>query len=113
MKLSLQMKGIFIPSWNNNKEQEDNEQIKVEFRYLTLTDRESISDKNATIMSLSKKIWDRNVVSVDGIDLEIDGKSTKFTPDMIYDLPELNDLFLETANYIMTASSLETNEKKN
>jgi hypothetical protein len=113
MKLNLKTKGTYIPAWNGNRELEEKEQITVEFRYLTLVDREGLTDKNANFMTLAKKLWDKNVVSVKGIDLEVDEKDKKFTPDMIYDLPELNELFLETANFVMTASCLEPTEKKN
>jgi hypothetical protein len=113
MKLALKMNGTYIPTWNGNRDLEEREQISVEFRYLTLVDREDLVDKSATIMSLSKKIWDKNVVSVKGIELEVDGDEKEFTPDMIYSLPELNELFQETANFVMTASCLEHTEKKN
>jgi hypothetical protein len=113
MKLELKMNGTYIPAWNGNRELEEKEQISVEFRYLTLVDREDLIDKSATIMSLSKKLWDKNVVSVKGIDLEVDGNVKQFTPDMIYELPELNELFQETANFVMTSSCLKHTEKKN
>ncbi len=113
MKLNLKLQDIYIPNWKNNKDLPENEQIKIHFKYLTLADRESLIDKNISIMALSKKIWNNNVIKIEGLNITVDGETIEFKPQSIFDLPDLNELFEETTAHIITASSLTEVQKKN
>lgn len=113
MKLNLKLKDIYIPDWKGNKDLPEDEQIKITFRYITLADREVLSDKNASLMDITKKVWDKNVEKIEGLEMTVDDKSVEFIPSMIYELPDLNELFELTATHVLIASSLSDNEKKN
>lgn len=115
MKITLNRKGIYIPEWRGNKELPENEQIKVEFEYLTAADKENlyISTGETNVGSIARQTWNTKVKKIINMELEVDGEILQPTPENILNLPDTFDFFTEVATHIFEASSLDKEEIKN
>lgn len=114
MKLNLQRVGTYIPEWNGNRELPEEDQIKVDFTYITANEKESftqnVGDNYAT---LAKKVWLKNVKKIHNLDVIVDGDVVNATPENLLNLPDTWDFYVEVATHIFNASSLNKEQVKN
>lgn len=115
MKLNLRKTDTYIPEWNENRNLPENEQIEVEFEYLTTADKEELFiDKNdKSVGSIAKQCWLKKVKKIHRLDIMVDGELTSATAENILNLPDMFELFTEVASHIFTASSLNREQSKN
>lgn len=113
MRIILERKGTYIPEWNGNRDLPKDEQIKVVFEYLTAIDKESFTSETGNYASLAKKVWLAKVKEIENLEVEVDGKEVKATPENLLNLPDTWDLYVEVATHIFNASSLNKEQSKN
>lgn len=115
MRISLRRNGFYIPEWRGNRELPENEQLQVEFEYLTAADKEElfVSSNSASVGSLTRQVWNRKVKKFYNFELEVDGEIIQPTPESVLNLPDTFDLFTEVATHIFEASYLDKETQKN
>lgn len=115
MRIILERKGTYIPEWNGNRDLPKDEQIKVVFEYLTAIDKEELTsdEKGMNYATLAKNVWLSKVKEIENLEVDVDGKEIKATPENLLNLPDTWDLFIEAATHIFNSSSLNREQSKN
>jgi len=124
MKIIAQSGLRYIPKWNKNRKQPVEEQVVIEWNYLSGTDRETIYGlKPIEFDTASGKMQEKMIFQIDNVDLlrksikgiinlDIDdGDIRQATVDDICTMPGLGGLYTELKNYF-SEQNAET-EKKN
>ena len=115
MKIYVKRTETFIPEWNNNKSLPVEEQISVEFSYLTVQEKEEMFAKdsgNESTGSIARKVFLNNVKKINNLVIDVEGEIVPATPENILGLPDFFELYSEVATHIFTASSLSSEAKK-
>lgn len=114
MKVKLSRTNTFVPTWNENDELPEEEQIKVHYKYLTTEDRNNfvIYSNNMSVASIAKEVFLKSVEKIENLYIEVDGEEVEATPEQIIDMPDMYELFSEISTEIITASSLDEEDKK-
>ncbi len=114
MKLILQRTGTYVPTWNGNTELPEEEQIKVDFSYITASEKDIFtSETNGNYANLAKKVWMKNVKKIHNLEVVVDGDIVNATPENLLNLPDTWDFYVEVATHIFNASSLNQEQSKN
>lgn len=114
MKLVLQRTGTYVPEWNDNKKLPEEEQIMVDFTYITASEKDAFSQSSdGNYATLAKKVWLQNVKKIHNLEVLVDGDIVNATPENLLNLPDTWDFYVEVATHIFNASSLNQEQLKN
>ena len=113
MTVTLSRSAIYIPEWNGNKELPEEEQISVEYEYLTAEDRNKYLLTDAkSFGETARAVFRDKVKKIRNLDLVIDGKKVPAIPENILSAPDMYNFFSEVSVEIITASQLTKEDKK-
>lgn len=115
MRLNISKTGVFLPSWNSNRELPENERIKVEYKRITgnlggkmmvwNTDKTCIYDYALVVRECVNEIHNLTIVE-DGVTV------TYRTGESIMHLPAGHGLVTEIGVHIVLDSHFEDGEEK-
>jgi hypothetical protein len=117
MKVSVRKENVFVPEWNGNREESESEQIKVVYRYPTVTEKErflytkpiKVTGEGAgeiefvqDAQGLAKSIIKR----VENLTLDVDGKERQIkTANDLYSVEGVpSELVREIEIHLVNAS---------
>ena len=122
MKVKVARQDVYIPEWRGNKKLPEEEQIKVDFSYMTAEQEEKFStlvprykgtetsnmDVEVEIHTNANSIWDGCVKKVHGLFNEDSGKEI-IDPLKVRDIPGIYGLITEVVAHIK--KGIETEQK--
>ena len=123
MKIVATLEDRYIPRWNDNRELPEVEQIAVEIKWPTVSQRESLKgykispkDEDVKVIFDTQKILRKHVGVITNLEVEMNGKPVKILSGA--DLAEttvlaLGGLIDELKAYICSEDGLEDETEKN
>ena len=123
MKIVATLEDRYIPRWNDNRELPEVEQIAVEIKWPTVSQRESLKgykispkDEDVKVVFDTQKILKKHVGVITNLEVEMNGKPVKILSGA--DLAEttvlaLGGLIDELKAYICSEDGLEDETEKN
>lgn len=123
MKIKIARQDTYIPQWRNNRDLPEDEQIEIEYSYMTAEQEEKYSDLQPKYVSENDNmhyeievkyninaIWTECVKKVTGLFNEDDGKEVT-TPKDVKNIPGIYGLITEVVGHIKRG--IEEDEAKN
>ena len=123
MKVKVARQDVYIPRWRGNRDLPDDEQVKVEYSYMTAEQEEKYSDLQPKYVSENDKmhyeievkynvnaIWNECVKKVSGLFDEESGKEIT-DPKKVREIPGIYTLISEVVGHIK--QGIEEDEAKN
>ena len=92
MKVYLKSGFTYIPEWQGNREEKPEDQIKIHFKFLSANDlTETLADGKADVAKEWLFICDK----IENLTVDIDGAEIVVTPDGLYNIKSLYELYIE------------------